>query len=63
MKTSSYLPQWDLYQTPFFKRRYEDREIFFEFTDKIKKDRAALSAYASYVLRHIIFRKNEKGKD
>lgn len=62
-KTSSYLPQWDLYQTPFFKRRYEDREIFFEFTDKIKKDRAALSAYASYVLRHIIFRKNEKGKD
>ena len=62
-KTSSYLPQWDLYQTPFFKRKYEDREIFFEFTDKIKKDRAALSAYASYVLRHIIFRKNEKGKD
>lgn len=55
-KTASYLPQWDLYQTPFFKRSYEDRDIFFEFTDKIKKDRAALSDYASYVLRHIIFR-------
>lgn len=56
-KTSSYLPQWDLYQTPFFKRRYSDKEIFFEFTDKIKKDRDELSDYASYVLRHIILRK------
>lgn len=56
-KFSSYLPQWDLYQTPFFKRKYEDKDIYFEFTDKIKKDRAALSDYASYVLKHIIFRK------
>ncbi|MDO5132685.1 MAG: ribonuclease H-like domain-containing protein [Eubacteriales bacterium] len=56
-KTASYLPQWDLYRTPFFKRGFEDREFFFEFSEDIKKDRAALSDYAAYVLRHIIFRK------
>lgn len=56
-KQSSYLPQWGLYCTPFFKRRYEDKEIFFEFSEKFRKDREALSDYASYVLRHIIFPK------
>lgn len=56
-KTASYLPQWGLYRTPFFKRRFEDRDIFFELTDDLKKDRAALSDYAAYVLRHTIFRK------
>lgn len=56
-KMSSYLPQWDLYRTPFFKRSYEDDDIYFELTDEMKKDRAALSDYAAYVLRHIIFRK------
>lgn len=56
-KTASYLPQWDLYRTPFFKRGFEDKDIFFEFSDDMKKDRAALSDYADYVLRHIIFRK------
>ena len=56
-KTSAYLPQWSLYRTPFFKRSFEDKSIFFEFSDEMKKDRAALSDYAAYVLRHIIFRK------
>lgn len=56
-KTAAYLPQWSLYRTPFFKRSFEDKSIFFEFSDDIKKDRAALSDYAAYVLRHIIFRK------
>ena len=56
-KTSTYLPQWSLYRTPFFKRSFEDKNIYFEFTDDIKKDRAALSDYAAYVLRHIIHRK------
>lgn len=55
-KASTYLPQWGLYRTPFFKRSYEEKEIFFEFTDQIKRDREALSDYASYVLAHIIFR-------
>lgn len=56
-KSSSFLPQWELYRTPFFKRSYEDPGIYFEFDDSLKKDRQALSDYASYVLRHIIFRK------
>ena len=25
---SSFLPQWDLFRTPFFKRAYEDKELF-----------------------------------
>lgn len=52
-KTSSYLPQWDLFSKPFFKRSYEDPALFFEMTDSIKKDRALLSRYATYVFRHI----------
>ena len=52
-KHSSFLPQWDLYRTPFFKRDYADQELFFEFTDDCKRDRGFLSDYVSYVLRHI----------
>ncbi len=56
-KTAAYLPQWTLYRTPFFKRSFEDKSIFFEFSDDMKKDRSALSDYAAYVLKHIILRK------
>ena len=53
-KTASFLPQWDLFRTPFFKRAYTDDEIFFEFGSDMKKDRSLLSAYASYVTAHIL---------
>lgn len=56
-KTASFLPQWDLYRTPFFKRSFEDSGLYFEFSDALKSDRDALSEYAAYVLRHILFRK------
>ena len=56
-KASSFLPQWDLYRTPFFKRSYADEELFFEFSDDCKKDRSFLSGYAAYVFAHI---KNSK---
>ena len=56
-KAGSFLPQWDLYRTPFFKRSYEDQELFFEFSDDCKKDRTFLSGYAAYVFAHI---KNSK---
>lgn len=49
-KVSSYLPQWDFLFTPFFKRDYKSRELFFELTDELKKDRQAFSRYASHVL-------------
>lgn len=56
-KTASYLPQWDLFRSPFFKRNYTDKDTYFELTDEMKRDRGALSDYAAYVLRHIIYAK------
>lgn len=56
-KAGSFLPQWDLFRKPFFKRKYEDSDLFFEFTDECKRDRAFLSDYAAYVFTHI---KNSK---
>lgn len=52
-KLSSYLPQWELLFQPFFKRDYKSRELFFELTDELKKDRASFSKYASHVLHMI----------
>lgn len=53
-KAGSFLPEWDLFRTPFFKRAYADRDLFFEFTDDMKRDRKFLTDYASYVMGHII---------
>lgn len=52
-KVSRYLPEWDTAFTPFFKRSYEDRELFFELTDERTTDRALFSEYASHVLNHM----------
>ena len=49
-KFSLYLPQWELIFTPFFKRDYKSKELFFELTDEIKKDRDVFSQYAIHVL-------------
>lgn len=49
-KFSSYLPQWDFLFQPFFKRDYKSRELFFELTDELKRDRQAFSKYAGHVL-------------
>ncbi len=49
-KFSLYLPQWELIFTPFFKREYKSKELFFELTDEIKKDRDVFSQYAIHVL-------------
>lgn len=58
-KTAFYLPQWqtgggDLFRKPFFKRSYKDPDLFFEFTDDLKKDRNFLSDYAYHVYRHLL---------
>lgn len=52
-KHSSYLPQWDYLFTPFFKREYKSKEIFFELTDELKKDRQAFTRYAKHILDNI----------
>ena len=53
-KTSTFLPEWDRFQGPFFRRNYEDNFAFFEFTDAMKKDRGFFCRYASYLLSHIL---------
>ena len=50
---AKYLPEWSDEFTPFFKRSYESKELFFELTDERRTDRALFSAYASHVLNHM----------
>ena len=49
-KLSHYLPQWTTLTEPFFKREYKSKELFFELTDEIKKNRELFSKYAAHVL-------------
>ena len=49
-KYSTYLPQWDIFMEPFFKRDYKSKELFFELTEEKKTDRALFSRYAQYLL-------------
>lgn len=48
-KISSYLPQWDITFTPFFKKDYDDKELFFELTDELKTQRDVFNLYAHHV--------------
>lgn len=49
-KFSTYLPQWLVIKEPFFKREYESKELFFEVTDELKRNREFFSDYASHVI-------------
>jgi uncharacterized protein YprB with RNaseH-like and TPR domain len=49
-KFSSYLPEWDLFIEPFFKRDYKSKDLFFELTEEMKTDRDFFSRYAEHVL-------------
>lgn len=49
-KQSAYLPQWNVLFEPFFKRDYTSKELFFELTDEMKKDREGFTKYANHVL-------------
>ena len=49
-KYGLFLPQWDIFIEPFFKRDYKSKEYFFELTDERKTDRALFSRYAQYLL-------------
>lgn len=49
-KNSQYLPQWDYVIEPFFKREYKSKELFFEVTDELKRDRDTFTRYANHVL-------------
>lgn len=52
-KLSTYLPQWAVLFEPFFKREYNDKNIFFELTEDMKKERSLFSEYATHVLNMI----------
>lgn len=49
-KRSLFLPEWDLLFTPFFKKEYNSKSIYFELTDEFKKNRSGFGLYASHVL-------------
>ncbi|MGN0347179.1 MAG: ribonuclease H-like domain-containing protein [Lachnospiraceae bacterium] len=53
-KKSLFLPQWDTVFTPFFKRDYRSKELFFELTDDFKRSRSGFSMYASHVLQAML---------
>jgi len=53
-KYSLYLPQWEPLFTPFFKRDYKSKELFFELTEELKKDKSAFLLYAGHVLDILI---------
>jgi len=52
-KESSYLPQWDGSYTPYFKKDYQSKELFFELTDEMKKDRGLFTEYANQIFQMI----------
>lgn len=56
-KTSSYLPQWDVVFSPFFKRDYKDKELFFELTDEFKTKREDFNRYAQHILQMMALNK------
>ena len=52
-KFSRYLPQFEILFEPIFRREYKSREVFFELTDELKRDRAAFTEYANHILQMI----------
>lgn len=56
-KMGSFLPQWAVLVSPFYKRDYLSEDLFFELTDEVKKNRELFNQYASHVLNKIAFQK------
>ena len=53
-KPGQFLPQWTLLFSPYFKKSYENKDVFFELTDNFKTSRKAMSLYATHIIEHII---------
>jgi hypothetical protein len=49
-KKATYLQQWELLVEPFYKREYESKDLFFEVTPELKRERTFFPKYASHVL-------------
>ena len=53
-KTAYFLPQWEEIFSPCFVRNYKDKDLFFELTNEVKKDRAGFDNYARHILSTIL---------
>lgn len=53
-KVGSFLPEWKLLHEPVFRREYDEKGAWFEFTQEMKRDKAFFSEYAGHVYRHIL---------
>ncbi len=53
-KKSLFLPEWESLFTPFYKRDYKDKNIYFELSDEFKKSRSAFSLYAQHILNNML---------
>jgi len=54
-KPGQFLRQFDFVFTPFFKKNYKDKAIYFELSDHLKQSRTALSLYACHILNSMMF--------
>lgn len=53
-KVGTFLPEWTRQFEPFFKLSYDGKEILFEFTDAMKKDKQFFASYATCVYHHVL---------
>jgi len=53
-KKSLFLPEWEVLFTPFFKRDFKSKEMFFELSDEFKKSRSGFAMYAEHILTKMI---------
>lgn len=49
--SSEFLPQWDIVASPFFKRDYDSKLLFFELNENVKTDRNLFSRYTLHILQ------------
>jgi hypothetical protein len=59
-KTATFLPQWNIFTEPFFKRDYDNKELFFEVTDELKRNRDFFAEYAMHVLNGMNHQGNKR---
>lgn len=51
---SDFLPQWDYLMSPFFKREYDSKHLYFELTEELKSNRAFFSKYTEHLLQMML---------
>lgn len=52
-KTGLFLPEWNNLFEPVFRMNYNDRTMYFELTNEIKRDALAFNKYAAHLLEYM----------